>query len=235
MRAQGLCIARLLASFAVALATAASNSAAEGPSNWSTTVASNSPHVAHSSWPDDNCYNTISYDPEKYGEERLRATVHLLFGPADFNEPHYPLPFEPKHIGRISLENVEQQCKTSLETANRLKFIPLDGIEDYWRAKIADVKDVCDFSFAEIRGFQDRRLCASTGRLWMNARITSTRWKAKRICMPLLSSRSAKAAPRVSRQRQTSASNGTYKMRRSPMAGPGCGCILWGSAGGIAR
>lgn len=157
MSAQDLCAAKFFVLLTVLLAAGAGVCAAESSQNRGATaeMAGKSAHGATFSWEDELCANTISYDPKKYDEERLRNTVHLLFGPSDFDRPDYPAPFAPKDIERISLENVEQQCKTALETANRLKFIPLGGIEDYRRAKIAEVKDTCDRDFAEVRGFKD--------------------------------------------------------------------------------
>jgi len=108
------------------------------------------------SWKDDiDCRHTVSFDPVKYDEARLRNTVNLLVGHSDFEAPVASLPFDPQSIAKLDLDRTNQECGKALETASRLKFIPLKGIEDYRRAKIAEIKDACEFETIKIRGFQD--------------------------------------------------------------------------------
>lgn len=105
------------------------------------------------SW-EDSCRYTIRFDPAKYDEAKLRNTVHLLFGPPDFEAPT-PLPvFEPKALATLDAEKVSRDCNTALETAGRLEYIPLPDIDDYRSARIAEVKDSCDFELALTRGYK---------------------------------------------------------------------------------
>jgi hypothetical protein len=95
------------------------------------------------SWYDESaCTSTIRFDPAKYDEARMKDTVKLLY------ESDLDLP-DPRS------ENADQVCKDLLETAGRLKFIPLKGIEDYQRVKIAELNDGCEFGSALVRGLKD--------------------------------------------------------------------------------
>ena len=107
------------------------------------------------SWDDELCHNTIRFDPGKYDEARLRNTVHLLFGPPDFQAPIASLPFDPQSIAKVDLDKTSRQCRTALEVGGQVQFIPLRGIEDYRRAKIAEIKDACEFETTKIRGLGD--------------------------------------------------------------------------------
>ena len=49
------------------------------------------------SW-DSGCRFTVRFDPAKQDETRLRNTVHLLFGPSDFESPGTLPAFEPKAV-----------------------------------------------------------------------------------------------------------------------------------------
>jgi hypothetical protein len=85
----------------------------------------------------------------------LKNTVHLLFGPADFQAPFVPLPFSPQAISKLDLDGTTQQCSKALQSAGRLSFVPLRGIEEFRRAKIVEIKDWCDFETIKIRAFRD--------------------------------------------------------------------------------
>lgn len=159
MAVRGSWITKLLAvsTLTALLAAGGTAYAAESSSNWSAAIETpgDSMPAATASWTDDNCYNAINFDPRKYDEARLKNTIHLLFGPPDFRAPWLDLPFDPKYIARLNLERTKQECKAALETADRLKFIPLEGIEEYRRGEIAYIKDICEFHTVEIRGYRN--------------------------------------------------------------------------------
>ncbi|CAL76639.1 hypothetical protein; putative signal peptide [Bradyrhizobium sp. ORS 278] len=105
------------------------------------------------SW-ESGCRFTIRFDPAKQDETRLRNTVHLLFGPSDFDSPGTSPAFEPKAVAALDPDKIDRACKAALDTAARLEFIALPGIDDYRRARVAELKDSCDFELAQTRGFK---------------------------------------------------------------------------------
>jgi hypothetical protein len=105
------------------------------------------------SW-ESGCRFTVRFDPAKQDETRLRNTVHLLFGPSDFDAPGTTPAFEPKSVAALDPDKVERACKAALDVAARLEFIALPGVEDYRRARMAELKDGCDFDLAQTRGFK---------------------------------------------------------------------------------
>ncbi|WP_257166782.1 hypothetical protein [Bradyrhizobium sp. SRS-191] len=105
------------------------------------------------SW-DSGCRFTVRYDPAKQDETRLRNTVRLLFGPSDFDSPGTLPAFEPKAVAALDPDKIDRACKATLDAAARLEFIALPGVDDYRRARIAELKDSCDFELAQTRGFK---------------------------------------------------------------------------------
>jgi hypothetical protein len=105
------------------------------------------------SW-ESGCRFSVRYDPAKQDETRLRNTVHLLFGPSDFDAPGTLPAFEPKAVAALDPDKIDRACKAALDTATRLEFIALPGIDDYRRARVAELKDSCDFDLAQTRGFK---------------------------------------------------------------------------------
>lgn len=107
------------------------------------------------SWDDEVCSNTIRFDPAKYDETRLRNTVSLLFSPSELQPPIAVAPMEPKSIATLDLAGSDRECSKVLERARSMTLLPLKGIEDYRDAKVAEIKDWCDFESVKIRGFGD--------------------------------------------------------------------------------
>jgi hypothetical protein len=107
------------------------------------------------SWWHDECDYSVSFDPAQHDEARLRNTVHLLYGPPDFKAPLLGLPFNPQSIERLNLDHTSRECRSAVEVANRLEFVPLTGIDDYRRALIAQIEDTCQLETVEIRSFRD--------------------------------------------------------------------------------
>ncbi|NPU68725.1 hypothetical protein HL667_27240 [Bradyrhizobium sp. 83012] len=105
------------------------------------------------SW-DNGCRFTVRYDPAKHDETRLRNTVRLLFGPSDFDSPGTLPAFDPKAVAALDADKIDRACKATLDAAARLEFIALSGVDDYRRAKMAELKDSCDFDLAHTRGFK---------------------------------------------------------------------------------
>src|SRR5258708_1018012 len=107
-------------------------------------------------WDDELCSNSISFDPGKYDEVKLRNTLHLLFGPQDFRSPIASFPPSPEVIPKdFDVDRTTEGWRKGLEMANRIEFIPVVGIEDYRRATIAEIKDSCQFETVKIRGLRD--------------------------------------------------------------------------------
>ena len=107
------------------------------------------------SWSDELCENSFAFDPGKVDEQRVKNTVHLLFGPADFEAPFVQGPFTPQAIATLDLDGTTRMCKNALDLAGRLDFVPLGGIEEFRRARIAEIKDTCEFDSVRIRGFRE--------------------------------------------------------------------------------
>ncbi|CCE03264.1 hypothetical protein [Bradyrhizobium sp. STM 3809] len=105
------------------------------------------------SW-DSGCRFSIRFDPAKQDETRLRNTVHLLFGPSDFDSPGTLPAFDPKAVAALDPDKIDRACKAALDVATRLEFIALPGVDDYRRARVAELKDSCDFELAQTRGFK---------------------------------------------------------------------------------
>jgi hypothetical protein len=107
------------------------------------------------SWMGDACRNTIRFNPARHNETLLQNTIHLLFGPADFAAPSVFPAFKPADIAKLDLDKVKRECADALDRASQLKFIAIPGIEEYHRASIDVVKDVCEFEAVKIRGYTD--------------------------------------------------------------------------------
>jgi hypothetical protein len=104
-------------------------------------------------WSDD-CENTVYFDPSKYDETAVRNTVHLLFGPADFQTPMVVFPIKMRDVAKL-LDGLNQECSTVLGAAKSLKFLPLRGIEDYRQMRISEIEDWCKYEDAKLRGLHD--------------------------------------------------------------------------------
>jgi hypothetical protein len=105
------------------------------------------------SWDDELCRNTLHFDPEKHDEMQLTNTLRLLFTPSDFTAPSAALPADPQSIAALDVDKYNEECGETLELASGLQFIPLEGIEEYRRAKIAEIADWCEFESARLRGY----------------------------------------------------------------------------------
>jgi hypothetical protein len=107
------------------------------------------------SWWHDGCGYSVRFDAAQRDGARVRNTIHLLYGPPDFKAPSVGLPFHPRSVARINLEHVSQECRSALDVAGRLEFLPLTGIDEYRRGLMDEIKDTCAFEIAQIRGFRD--------------------------------------------------------------------------------
>jgi hypothetical protein len=107
------------------------------------------------SWSDDACRYSISIDPAKHDERRLNNTIRLLFSTTDFQAPIVPFVSNPQAIAKLDLGKFDQQCSAALKTAREIEVTPLNGIEDYRRAKIGEIEDACRFGNVKIRGLRN--------------------------------------------------------------------------------
>jgi hypothetical protein len=106
------------------------------------------------SWSDGVCTNRMAFDPGKTDEQQLNNTVHLLFGPSDFEAPSVPPLLNLQDVTKLDPNGVTGQCGEALDVAARLQFLPLEGIEALRQAKIAEIKDTCAYESALIRSFK---------------------------------------------------------------------------------
>ena len=106
-------------------------------------------------WDDEVCSYSIRFDPAKYEPNRVANTVRLLFGPSDFDAPILDLVDDPKSLSKLDLAQTQQKCEDTLAKANQIEFLPLEGIDKYRSALIAQIKDRCAFNFAEIKSIQN--------------------------------------------------------------------------------
>ena len=104
------------------------------------------------SWSDSVCDNRMAFDPSKLDEQQLNNTVHLLFGPADFEAPVVPPLLALEDLSKLDIDATTRQCSAALDLAAHLQFLPLKGIEEFRQAKIAELKDTCAYETALIRG-----------------------------------------------------------------------------------
>jgi len=107
------------------------------------------------SWSDGVCANRMAFDPGKLDEQQLNNTVHLLFGPADFEAPMVPPLLAPQALSKLDIDGTTRQCNAALDFARRLQFLPLKGIEEFRQAKIAELEDTCAYEAALIRGVRN--------------------------------------------------------------------------------
>jgi hypothetical protein len=107
------------------------------------------------SWSDGVCANRLVFDPGKVDEPQLQNTVHLLFGPADFEAPTLPPLLTQQDVAKVDLEATSRQCSGALDAAARLPFLPLKGIEEFRQARIGEIKDICAYQAAFIRGLKN--------------------------------------------------------------------------------
>ncbi|HEY5965026.1 MAG TPA: hypothetical protein VIU42_13500 [Xanthobacteraceae bacterium] len=107
------------------------------------------------SWDDDACTHRISFDPAKHDEKRLNNSIRLLFARHDLAAPIVPFVADPQAAAKLDLHKYDRQCSDVLKTVRELELAPLQGIEDYRRARTGDIDDTCRFGNAEIRGLRD--------------------------------------------------------------------------------
>jgi hypothetical protein len=105
-------------------------------------------------WSDDFCENTIHFDPKKHNETEVRNTIHLLFGPADFETPMVIYPFQMGDVAKL-LDGLTKDCSNALGLAKSLNFLPLQGIEDYRKSLISELEDWCQFEDVKLRGLRE--------------------------------------------------------------------------------
>jgi hypothetical protein len=106
-------------------------------------------------WSDGVCNNRMAFDPDKVDEQQLNNTVHLLFGPPDFYAPEVPPPLSLQDVSRLDLDGTTLKCSGAVSLATRLQFLPLKELEEFRRAKIAELKDTCAYDTALIRGLRN--------------------------------------------------------------------------------
>jgi hypothetical protein len=99
------------------------------------------------------CRNTLRFNPSKYSEGSLWDTIHLLFGPPDFEPPSVGSSFSAEQYLKFDFDELDQQCVKSLNRAHELMLVPLKGIEDYRRYLVDEVKDTCDFYRIKMQGY----------------------------------------------------------------------------------
>jgi hypothetical protein len=133
-------VAALVTALAAALAPGNSASAAQKTLSWDDDAA---------------CTFRIRFDPAKHDEKRLKNTIRLLFAPHDLRAPIVPLVPDPQAIATVDLRKFDQQCSDVLKTVREFELAPLQGIEDYRRARIGEVEDTCRFGNVQIRGLRN--------------------------------------------------------------------------------
>jgi hypothetical protein len=109
---------------------------------------------ATQTWSDDLCENTIRFDPNKYDETAVRNTIHLLFGPSDIRRPMLPPSLYRQDLVKLR-DGLNKDCANSLDRAKTLKFLPLQGIEDYRKALISGLEDQCQFESVKLRALSE--------------------------------------------------------------------------------
>jgi hypothetical protein len=70
-----------------------------------------------------------------------------------------PIPLNPERVARAdfdkTLDDINEECGQAVELWSRTEFLSLNGIEDYRRAKIAEIKDACEYQTVYTRGVRD--------------------------------------------------------------------------------
>jgi hypothetical protein len=106
------------------------------------------------SWSDDACTYRTSFDPAKHDAKRLNNTIRLLFARHDFSAP-IVFVSDPQAAAKLDLRKFDQECSDLLKTVRELELAPLQGIEDYRRARVGEIDNSCRFGNAKIRGLRD--------------------------------------------------------------------------------
>jgi hypothetical protein len=75
------------------------------------------------SWSDGVCNNRMAFEPGQVDEERLKNTIHLLFGPADFEAPWVSVPFTLQDISKLDLDGNNAEMRRSARS-RRAPSIP---------------------------------------------------------------------------------------------------------------
>jgi hypothetical protein len=147
-------------------------------------------------WSDELCENTIHFDPKRYDETEVRNTIHLLFGPEDIKTPMVGLPIQMRDVAKL-LDGLSKDCSNALGLAKSLKFLPLQGIEDYRNSLISEVEDWCRYGDVKLRGLWDpSALREYTGRQ-RRVCVLSRRWREKPILRRYFATRLKKTAGRM--------------------------------------
>jgi hypothetical protein len=113
------------------------------------------------SWNDGLCVNSVKFDSRRFNEGRVRNTLQLLIHSilsihyVPFGAPPLTMPRDPRSVTALDLERTRQQCANAIETGKRLKLVGLKGIDDFRRARVAELGDWCEFYDVEIRGYRN--------------------------------------------------------------------------------
>jgi hypothetical protein len=103
-------------------------------------------------WLDDlRCSNSISFDPKKYDEQKLRNTVDVIFTGLAFPDVSPSIPIHPTSPPSQQVELLQQRCDAAIRRGADLPVIDLTGIEAYRRQKLEELDDECKFDVIKIR------------------------------------------------------------------------------------
>jgi hypothetical protein len=98
------------------------------------------------------CVNTVEFDDAKYQETAVRNTIEVIFDPPILPVVHVP---KPEDMAKLDLDQFKTECTNAVTRAEGLRLISLPGLQDYWAAKVEQMRDACAYGIIEIRGFSD--------------------------------------------------------------------------------
>jgi hypothetical protein len=80
----------------------------------------------------------------------------MLFEPhLDFGIEQGPMPFDPQEPTYYVPERLAERCKKTIDAAERLQFLRMNGIEEHRRANLAQMRDICEFETVRMRDWRN--------------------------------------------------------------------------------
>lgn len=101
----------------------------------------------------ETCDYILTYNPSKVSEAQVKDTFALLLTPQ--NQVFGAIVFSVEAMKAVDIGKIERDCAQSLDKIRAMQLAPLDGIESYRTAVIAETEDSCRFDRIDARGFAE--------------------------------------------------------------------------------
>lgn len=104
-------------------------------------------------WLDDlQCSLSITFDPRKVDEQRLRNTIDMVFTGHAFPDVLPDIPIRPTSPVKEQIDLLQQRCDAAFRRISDLPVVDMPGIEAYRKLRLEALDDTCRFGLIKIRG-----------------------------------------------------------------------------------